>query len=62
MTRYILIAELTLIGRKVYTYTEEQKHLLDKFVIDLKSNDISYEVWEIGEFGFTSKISGECYE
>ena len=62
MVKYIVIVELSLVDRRVVTYEEEQKGLLDEFEEILKSNKISYDIWEIGEYGITRKISCEQYE
>lgn len=62
MPKYIAIAELDLLGRKVYTYREDQLNLLNEFEETLKSHKITYEIWVINEFGFCEKLSGEKYD
>lgn len=62
MVKYILIVEFNLAGRKVYAYKEDQKDVLTRIEEYVKSQKMTYEIYEIGEIGFTSKISGEQYE
>lgn len=62
MVKYILIVEFALAGRKVYAYKEEHKDVLSKIEEYIKLQGMTYEIFEIGELGFCSKIRGEQYD